>query len=90
MNVTVQATKVGTDARVQAESEAIQQIALIRQGLTTQLQALDIQQQTEQQAHLNELTQGWRDWVRDVQGALGNFLFAWADGQINSIKDVPR
>ena len=76
------------DAEVRETALGQQQIAKIRAGLTDQLQGLNIQQQTQQQEHLNELTQGWRDWVQDVRGALGNFLFEWMDGQIDSIKDV--
>ena len=76
------------DAEVAATDIGKAEIAKIHETLAQQLAQLDVQRQTQQQEHLNELSRGWRDWVKDVRGALGDFLFRWMDGQVISMKDV--
>ena len=88
INRVVQATLIGTDARTQAETLAVEKVAQINQGLATTLQGIDIQQQTQQQTHLNELSKGWREWVKDVESGLGDFLVDVFEGQIKSIQSL--
>lgn len=76
------------EKRVAEEGATQDQITQLRANHELDLAALDNQQAAQQLQHRNELLRGWIDWVKDVQGALGNFLFEWMDGQVDSIKDV--
>ena len=76
------------ERRVAANEATEADIPAIRARHTHDLQVINIQQQAQAQEHRNELLEGWREWVRDVRSALGDFLFRWMDGQITSIKDV--
>jgi hypothetical protein len=78
--------------RLTAEGVAADQIAEIHVQMqaqaNTRLAALDVEHQAQQQHHLNALQEGWIQWVKDVEGALGDFLFDWFSGQIDSIEDL--
>ena len=76
------------ERRVAANEATEADISAIRARHMQDIQSLNLQQETQQQEHLNELSRGWREWVNDVRGALGDFLFRWMDGQVHGIKDL--
>jgi tape measure domain-containing protein len=74
--------------RVDANEAAQAEITALETKHQGDLQALNIQQQTLEQTHRNELLKGWRDWVHDVQSTLSGVLVDVFEGEVDSIKDV--
>jgi tape measure domain-containing protein len=65
-----------------------QTLTLINEEYTAKRQELGFQQATDNQEALNRQLQDYERFVEDVENTLGDFLYDWFSGQIESIEEL--